>query len=311
MMAIQDTVDAPATPTTLGGVADTLAVTVLGVWKGFVSHLPLLIAGVIVVITTWVIAGLVEKYSSRMLAGWKTRESLRELIKRLVSIGVWTMGLLLAAMVVFPGLTPTRALGGLGLLSVAVGFAFRDIFENFFAGLLILWRFPFENNDFVECQGVLGRVEEVTIRNTNIRKTSGELVVMPNSLLFKNPVEVLTHRPIRRVTLMTGVAYDVDISEAVDVIERALRSCDTVEQDQPIQVFPQAFGASSIDIEVTWWTQPEPVDIRRSRAEVVTAIKRALDDADIEIPFPYRTLTFKEPLPFGTPAARDAEEVPA
>jgi small-conductance mechanosensitive channel len=68
------------------------------------------------------------------------------------------------------------------------------------------------------------------------------------------------------------------------------------KKDEEIQIFPQAFGSSSIDIEVAWWTDPLPVDIRRSRAEVVTAVKSALDDAGIEIPFPYRTLTFKESL---------------
>ena len=70
----------------------------------------------------------------------------------------------------------------------------------------------------------------------------------------------------------------------------------SVKKDEEIQIFPQAFGSSSIDIEVAWWTDPLPVDIRRSRGEVVAAIKRALDDARIEIPFPYRTLTFKDSL---------------
>jgi small-conductance mechanosensitive channel len=80
------------------------------------------------------------------------------------------------------------------------------------------------------------------------------------------------------------------------VIRKAVTSVDTVHDDQPIQVFAQAFGASSIDFEVTWWTGSKPVDIRTSRDQVVAAVKRALDDAGIEIPFPYRTLTFKENL---------------
>jgi len=63
-----------------------------------------------------------------------------------------------------------------------------------------------------------------------------------------------------------------------------------------VQIFAQAFGASSIDFEVTWWTGSSPLEIRRSRDEVVASVKRALDDAGIEIPFPYRTLTFKQPL---------------
>jgi len=63
-----------------------------------------------------------------------------------------------------------------------------------------------------------------------------------------------------------------------------------------LKIFPRAFGPSSIDIEVAWWTDSTPLAVRRSRGEVITAIKAALDDAGIEIPFPYRTLTFKETL---------------
>ena len=74
-----------------------------------------------------------------------------------------------------------------------------------------------------------------------------------------------------------------------------------------MQIFPQAFGSSSIDIEVTWWTGAKPVDLRRSRGEVVTAIKSALDEAGIEIPFPYRTLVFKEPIALD--ASRERDEV--
>lgn len=131
---------------------------------------------------------------------------------------------------------------------------------------------------------------------TQIRRPSGELVVMPNSTLFKNPVEVLTDRKKRRTSIITGVAYGENVAEAVTVIERAVKNCETVDQNKDVQIFPQAFGASSIDIEVAWWTGSTPLAVRRSRGEVVTVIKAALDEADIEIPFPYRTLTFKESL---------------
>lgn len=97
-----------------------------------------------------------------------------------------------------------------------------------------------------------------------------------------------------RVTLITGVAYSEDLDRAVEVIESALKKCDAVRQNEEIQMLSQAFGSSTIDIEVPWWTDPLPGDLRQSRGEVATSIKRALDDAGIEIPFPYRTLTFKE-----------------
>ncbi len=71
-------------------------------------------------------------------------------------------------------------------MSVAVGIAFKDIFEIFFAGILLFWRNPFDNGDFIECEGVEGRIKRTEIRLTKIWKTNGELVVVPNSYLFKN-----------------------------------------------------------------------------------------------------------------------------
>lgn len=273
---------------------ETLENTVFSIVHNFIEHLPYLFAGLIILLLTWLVAYLVGKVVLKLTR--HMRQSLSELFERLSHIGIWALGLLLAAMVVFPGLTPAKALGGLGLASIAIGFAFKEIFENFFAGVLLLWKYPFEKGDFIECQSILGKVENISVRMTTIRKTNGELVVVPNSFLFKNAVNVLTDQDKRRITVMTGVAYSEDADHAVELLQQALSHCDTVDQQLPIQIFLNGFGDSSIDIEITWWTGPTPLDHRRSRSEVVSIVKRTLDDAGIEIPFPYRTMTFKEPL---------------
>lgn len=296
-------------PQTWQQVIASVQDTLLRTWSDFVDRLPFIAAGLVMLLITWLIVAVVVRVITSTLRRSQIRRSLRELILRLVSIGIWIVGIMAAAIIIFPGLTPAKALGAMGIISIAVGFAFKDIFENFFAGILLLWRFPFEQGDFIQCEGILGRVEDVTVRMTQIRKVSGELVVVPNSFLFMNPVEVLTNLNRRRVSIIAGVAYGEQVPQAVAVIEEALRRCTTVRQDQPLEVFPQGFGASSIDIEVTWWTDPRPVDIRRSQAEVVTAIKGALDKAGIEIPFPYRTLTFKEPLQARVTSAQKLDSV--
>lgn len=192
---------------------------------------------------------------------------------------------------------------GLGLGSVAIGFAFKDVFENFLAGIIILFRREMRIDDHIECEDVEGKVAHISLRESHIMKTDGPLVIMPNSILFKNPVIIRTAEERRRVTVMCGVAYDVDLDEARAVLTRAVKSCDTVITDgKPIQIFAQEFGDSSINFEVTWWTGSAAVDVRTSRDQVVRATKAALDAAGIEIPFPYRTLTFKEPLPVASRA---------
>jgi len=270
-------------------------------WADFLAHLPLLVIGLIVLIITWIVASVVKVALRKILQRTGMNASLKELARQMISLVVWVLGLMLVGIIVFPGLTPAKALAALGLGSVAIGFAFKDIFENFFAGILILWRFPFDPGDFIECNEIAGRVEEITIRMTMIRQVDGELVVVPNSVLFKNPVNVLTDQGRRRVTVICGVAYDEDVDESRAVIRKAVEACESVGKgpdlgQDAVQIFAQEFASSSINFEVTWWTGATPMEIRRSRDEVIAAVKRALDDADIEIPFPYRTLTFKESL---------------
>lgn len=263
-----------------------------------IEHLPQVILALVVVLLTAGLNRLAGHVMQRMLARTTLRLSLKELFNLLTSILVWILGLMLAAVILFPGLTPASILAGLGIGSVAIGFAFKDVFENFLAGIIILFRREMRIGDCIECQGIEGEVRRIAIRESHIRQADGQLVIVPNSILFKNPVTIRTDLPARRVTVICGVAYDVDVDEARDVIRAAVGACDTViRDDRPIQIFAQEFGDSSINFEVTWWTGSRPVDVRRSRDQVVASVKRALDEAGLEIPFPYRTLTFKEPLP--------------
>lgn len=292
----------PADPNGIITAADinealgTILNTIREIWFGFLAQVPLLIGGLVLLFLTWLSARIFNNASERILSKFHLRPSQKQLIQRLATIGIWLFGLTVVIMVIFPGVTPSSALAGLGIGSIAVGFAFKDIFENFFAGILILWGFPFEDGDFIECTGLTGAIEEVTIRNTIIRQVSGELVVVPNADLFKNPVTVLTNRPLRRTTVITGIAYGENVDHGREVIKKAVESCPTVSSEKPVEIFAQEFASSSINYEVTWWTKPTPLDIRVSRDQVVAAVKHALDNAGIEIPFPYRTLTFKQPL---------------
>ncbi|MDE0589113.1 mechanosensitive ion channel family protein [Halocynthiibacter sp. C4] len=262
------------------------------------AMLPQLLATLVVIVVTWGVAFLAKSIISRVGRKLHLRSNLIEVLSMLSSVGIWLSGTLMAVTILFPSITPANALTTLGLGSVAIGFAFKDTFENFLAGILILVREPFELGDFVECESIEGQVEEITIRDTRIRQTDGQLVVVPNHLLFQNPVTVRTSRDLRRITIACGVAYGEDVDAARDVIKEAVRKVDTVRNDvREVEIFAKAFGASSIDFEVTWWTGSKPLDVRQSRDQVVAAIKSALDSAGIEIPFPYRTMTFAEPLP--------------
>ena len=269
---------------------------VTAMWNSFVSAVPVLVIAIIVLLLTGLIAGSAAKIADKLTGKTELRPSLRNLIETLVKLAIWLFGVMLAAIIVFPDLTPSSLFAGLGLGAVAIGFAFQDIFENFLAGVLIMLREKMRIGDVIECEGIGGKVEHITLRETHIRAASGELTVVPNSLLFKNPVEILTDVDQRRHTVVVGVSYDTDLDKAAEVIRKAVETVDAVDVAKGIDVFASEFGSSSVDFLVRWWAGSAPRAGHESRDKIVRAIKQGLDNAGIEIPFPYMTHTFKDSI---------------
>lgn len=273
--------------------------------RGFIQALPTLAIAIVILLITWVVAKYAIRIADRITGRTKLREDLKQLLDTLVRLAIWIVGIVIALTVAIPSFTPASAFAGLGIGAVAIGFAFQDIFQNFLAGVLIMLREKMRINDLIECQGITGRVERITLRETHVRQLSNELTIVPNSLLFKNPVKILTDEVVRRDEITVGVGYDVDLEQAQAVIRDTVQGLETVNQDKPVVVVARTFGASSIDFLVQWWAPTTPRDMRLTRSEVVIAVKKALDAAGIEIPYPYVTNTFKEPLRIGRAAAED------
>ena len=265
--------------------------------EGFVESLPSLAIAIFIVFLTRIVARFGARISDMIVGRTELRASLKTLIDTLVKLGVWLAGLFIAAIVVMPGLTAASLLAGLGIGAVAIGFAFQDIFENFLAGVLIMLREKMRIGDVIECEGITGKVEHITLRETHVRKLSGELTVVPNSILFKNPVEILTDDSQRRHEVVVGVSYDTQLDRAAEVIRQAVEDVEDVLASKGIDIFAQEFNSSSVDFLVRWWAGSTPRDGWESKDKVVRAVKAALDEAGIEIPFPYVTHTFKETVP--------------
>lgn len=267
--------------------------------EGVVASLPGMAIALAILGVTWMIAKGASRISTRLIGKTELRPSLRNLVETLVRLGVWVGGAMLAAIVVFPNFNPTTMIAGLGVGAVAIGFAFQDFFENFLAGVMIMLRDKMQIGDVIKTGDIHGKVEFISLRETHIRAFSGELHVLPNSMLFKDPVEVVTDLDERRFEVVIGVSYDTDLDEASDVILKAVKSVDLVNPEKDVQVLADTFNSSSVDFVVRWWAASSGSDAVMNRDQVVRAIKRSLGQAGIEIPFPYITHTFKERVPMG------------
>ncbi len=261
--------------------------------RGFFASLPQMGIAIVVLIVTLILARIVRTVVASVMKRTGVRRALITLATNLVGIVAWIFGIAIAVMIVFPSVTPAQFIAGLGLTSVAIGFAFKDVFENFLAGVIILGRDKMQIGDFIECEGVEGRIENIWIRETHVRKVDGELVIVPNAFLFKNPLYILTDQNLRRQELSIGVDYATDLTRARDAMIEAMKGCSSIDTSRDIEVKFVGFGASSLDFRLLWWTDSQPRQQRDSYDEVGFAIKAALDKAEITIPFPQNTVSLR------------------
>lgn len=250
--------------------------------KQFVQALPTLAIGLSVLILTWIVAKFAVRIADMLTKNIDIRENLKQLVETLVRALIWIFGVMTAATIVMPGLTPGSIFAGLGIGALAIGFAFQDIFENFLAGVLIMIRDRMRIGDTIECQNITGKVERITLRESHIRQPSNELTIVPNSVLFKNPVKITTDSPMRRFELIVGVASDADLDRASTTIKTAIEGVADIEKTKPVEVFAQEFKAGEVDFLVRWWSASRKRDLN-VKDEIVRRIKRALDEAKIAL----------------------------
>jgi small-conductance mechanosensitive channel len=252
--------------------------------------LPGLIIAVVVIWATSISVRVVKRVATRAGEHMIQSPSLRSLAIQASVVGTWILGVLLASVILFPDLRLGDLIGFLGLGSVAVGFAFQDIFKNFLAGVLLLLNEPFRLQDQIIVSDYEGTVEDISIRSTQIRTYQGERVVIPNSVVFTNPVHVLTDQVYRRTDLAIGVDYNTPLPLAVDTLLTAVKTVEGVFPQPDPEVDIVGFGNSSIDLVVRYWTRPQQRFVRQTVTRVMIALKQACDQADIVIPYPIRTV---------------------
>ena len=262
--------------------------------NGFFAQLPYIILGILVVGVFVIIARIVKRVIHA--AGQKTRLdiTLADLLGRLASLLIIILGIFVAAVVVFPAFKPGDLVAGLGITSVAVGFAFKDVLQNFFAGILILWRKPFVVGDQLKFREFEGTIEEINVRSTRIKTFDGERAVIPNGDVYTNAVLVKTAYDRRRVRFVVGIGYLDDIEKGRSTIKQVLDETEGVMPDPGPWIYVSELAPSSVNFTVYFWVESNQANVLKVSDKVATGIKYALDRAGIDMPYPHSVVLFHD-----------------
>lgn len=261
----------------------------------FVQRIPYLLVALLVFAGFYIAAKVLRGVTYRVFQKRTRHRNVGFVIGRLAQGVLVVLGLLVALVIALPSFRPGQLVQLLGISSVAIGFAFRDILQNFLAGILLLLTQPFRIDDQIRFGEYEGIVEEIQTRATLLRTYDSRRIVIPNAELFTNSVTVNTAYEHRRLEYDVAIGYGDDVERAKQVMLEAIRSVEGVLSDPAPDALLVGFGASSVDVRVRWWIEPpRRSDALDTQDRVLTAIKRTLGANGIDLPFDTRVLLFHD-----------------
>ncbi len=252
--------------------------------EGFWERVPYMIIGLVVFIVFWLLAKMFKLFVRKALLNRSyTRQNLVLVLNRVGSTFIIFFGFLISLVIIIPGFSPGQLISALGIGSVAIGFAFKDIFQNLLSGVLILLGEPFRIGDDIIVNNMEGTVEDIQIRATFLRSPDGRRLVIPNATVYTSAITVNTAYHRRRCEFMVGISYDKDIDEAKQTILNILNNNMNVLSQPGYSVNVTALTDTAVNLTVRWWIDVKSTAISTSVSEVQTQVKNAFNQKDIAL----------------------------
>ena len=215
-----------------------------------------------------------------------TKQNLVLVLNRVGSSAIIFIGFLISMVIAIPGFTPGQLMSALGIGSVAIGFAFKDIFQNLLSGILILLSEPFKIGDDIIVSGMEGTVEDIQIRATFLRSPDGRRIVIPNATVYTSAVTVNTAYQRRRCEFVVGIGYEDDIQKAKDIVLSILDRDTSILSQPGFTVNVSALADFSVNLTVRWWVNTTETTTSNSISAVQEHVIQAFAKNGISIPYP-------------------------
>lgn len=289
----------------LTDLAEKLAAKLAGWVEALVVMLPNLGLALVLLVTVVLLSNVLRRVVHDVVLRITHNEPISQLLSTLARVLAIMVALFLCLGLLNLDKAVTSLLAGVGVVGLALGFAFQDIAANFMAGFIMAVAQPFDVGDLVQVAGQRGKIKTIALRASEIETLDGLSILVPNKDIFQSPIVNYTHTPQRRLDLSMGTAYGDDMRRVRDVVLQAVDGVPERDLERKPELFFESFGDSSINFSVrVWLTRADERSYLHARSEAMIAIKGALDAANLSIPFPIRTLDFGAEAVGGTGLGR-------
>ena len=249
--------------------------------EGFVKRLPYLVAALVTLAITVLVARIVRRGVEGGLRRADAERHVVVVVATLAFYGAVAVGVIVALSL--GGVNLGVLVGSLGLATVALGFALQDIVSNFTAGIVLLLEHPFTEGDHIAIAEAEGEVEEIRVRATRLRAPDGQLVLVPNKLLFTQVLTNSTATMRRRVEVLLEVPYGQDAARARELLLEVAAGLEGVSDDPEPRLLTQQLGQGARRLRLTFWVDSRSDDPDRVRSELLDTAEKRLRDAGVSL----------------------------
>lgn len=262
------------------------------IWIGVLEIVPRVISGFIVLAMFFVLSSPLSKWLMLPFKREDRGQLIHDVFRRAVSLLLYLLGLYFFLRIA--GLTQfaLAIISGTGVIGLILGFAFRDIAENFIASLLISAQRPFRLGDVIEVQGHVGVVQKVTARGTTLVDYDGNHIQIPNAIVYKNIIQNLSANPRLRGKFSIGIGYDASIKLAQELGMKIMLEHHGVLNEPEPQVLVDSLSSSTIILKVYFWVDSEAHSVLKVSSILMRLIMREFEKNGITMPDDAREIIF-------------------
>jgi small-conductance mechanosensitive channel len=260
----------------------------------FVNKLPMVAIAFIVFLVFWIVSGLIEKIVPELR--WFGENKLaRSLLARLLRAIVLLVGLLLILDILDIAALVGAVLGVAGLAGLAIGFAFKDIVENYLAGIILSLRRPFSVNDYISIEKHEGKIVRMTSRETILMTLDGIYILIPNATVFKSVILNYSRNFLRMFSFAMNVGSHENLQRVRETGLKALESMNGVLADPFPFMRVENVGDFGVEVRFFGWMDQRLNDYLKVKSEAIRIVKVALDKEGIDLPLPTSAVYLKYP----------------
>lgn len=254
-------------------------------WASFLAHIPALILALIVMVVGLFLIRYISKLIRNLIARYSKDSLITDFLANLISFVLTLLLVVIALSILGWGDLTDKILAGAGITTFIVGFALKDIGENFLAGIIMAFKKPFKTGDLIEIDKYQGTIINMSLRETRMKSLDGKDIFIPNAMILKTPIQNYTRDHLLKASFSVGLHHDDDIEAAIQLIENVLQNFDPIEKNPPVTVIIDSINSNTVNLNVGFWFRTDDISApgTKLRGKAMLKVHKTLVEKEFHI----------------------------